>query len=362
MASNCKACTDLREYAPEFVMNGVTDNVCLSLENDNGLGNHEDHTDCDDLHDAVDCLVGNMDDEIEAYEICGWKLYMHKLVPNLHMTIKAVICAVCGLWNNICRLWCWVNYLVNGVTIEVGESYKETDDIKIYAGKGVSFLIRGSTSHEGTDVILKSYGNMLRLAGSLTFFTGGNWDDVDEVGNFDNGAVARRSKTRKGNNVWDTNENHIRGGELAYEIRLPKKQYPFIKDIKQGWGTGSISGMDFTTLVVIFDGDGNCNNGVYAYGQHGACNTETGASVAGSDEGHLVEPNYWYIQMRIKGWRHNDTDVHMGSVAGPELYGGGEARTPMALMCMEVDPENGVCGPLGNHEDCEMELHQGDVE
>lgn len=100
---SCSACNDLREYAPEFVVNGVTDNVCQSLQANTGLNPNLDtkHTDCEDLHDVNDCLVGNMDDEVEEFEVCDWKDFMHQFIPNLYETLKAMICAICGLWKAI---------------------------------------------------------------------------------------------------------------------------------------------------------------------------------------------------------------------------------------------------------------------
>lgn len=100
MAINCSSCNDLRENAPEFVLNGVTDTVCTSLKNDTGFNPSNDTTDCDDLNDANDCLIGNMEDEVEAYDVCDWKEFMKRFIPNVYNVIKAMICAICGLWCN----------------------------------------------------------------------------------------------------------------------------------------------------------------------------------------------------------------------------------------------------------------------
>lgn len=100
MATNCSACNDLRENAADFLVNGVTNTACTSLKNDTGFNPSSNTNDCDDLNDANDCLVGNMADEIEAYDICDWKEFMKKFIPNVYNVIKAIICAVCGLWCN----------------------------------------------------------------------------------------------------------------------------------------------------------------------------------------------------------------------------------------------------------------------
>lgn len=104
---DCNACAELRESASEFVQNGVTDTVCTSLKNDTGFNPNLTvaHTDCEDLDTANDCLIGEMDAKIEAHDVCDWKEYMHKFVPNLYEMLKAMICAMCGLWSNVHRLW-----------------------------------------------------------------------------------------------------------------------------------------------------------------------------------------------------------------------------------------------------------------
>ena len=125
MAINCSACNDLRETAPEFVQNGVTDTVCTSLKNDTGFNPSNDRTDCDDLNDANDCLIGNMEDEIEAYDICDWKTFMKTLIPNIYNVIKAIICAICGLWCNFHAL---ISALQNTASFTPTQKYLRSSD------------------------------------------------------------------------------------------------------------------------------------------------------------------------------------------------------------------------------------------
>ncbi len=74
---NCSACNTLQEKSADFVQNGVTTTVCTSLKNDTGFSASNGNNDCTDLDLANDCLIGNMEDEIDAYEVCDWKTYMH---------------------------------------------------------------------------------------------------------------------------------------------------------------------------------------------------------------------------------------------------------------------------------------------
>lgn len=95
---DCSACNDLRNYAPNFVQNGVDDIVAASLKNNTGLnpGLAVLHNDCEDLNDVNDCLIGRMTDELEAYDVCDWKDFMKKHNSNLYETLKAMIAALCG--------------------------------------------------------------------------------------------------------------------------------------------------------------------------------------------------------------------------------------------------------------------------
>lgn len=103
-SKSCTACNDLREYAPDFVLNGVTDTVCENLANNEGLSGADGHVDCDDLHDVNDCLIANMDDEVESFDVCEWKDFMHQYIPNNYETLKAIICSICGQWDRMSDL------------------------------------------------------------------------------------------------------------------------------------------------------------------------------------------------------------------------------------------------------------------
>lgn len=98
---SCTACEELRQEAPEFVMSGLTDDMCTSLMNDTGIEPSSGHDDCEDLNNLNDCLVGNMEAEVKAYNVCDWKKFAEEFIPNLWTTLKAMICAICGLWKNV---------------------------------------------------------------------------------------------------------------------------------------------------------------------------------------------------------------------------------------------------------------------
>lgn len=321
MALNCEACSDLREYAPDFVLNGVTDDIAASLENNTGLNPSLDpiHKDCEDLNDVNDCLVGNMEAEVDAYEVCDWKAYVKKIIPNIHQTIKAVIASICGIWKNIEKLFCLINFILEGVTIEVGENPDTSANCYVVAGKGVSFLKPHAGQAKAADISLVSFGTLFRVNGTCEFYTS-DFTDEAACGNYDGNTSSAGgyavSKNRKGNSVWGDNFTNIEFGELAFEIRMNRRVAPYdiIKNFSGGFGQGVGSGA-FQCLVMTFGG------GSYAYGQHGDCSTSTGEPVLSDySKGHLVPDGWTYVQVRIK----NTWEV-MGDSDG-------KRRTPRGIL------------------------------
>ena len=104
MAKSCKACQDLQVDAPNLIVNGLTATEIASLKNNTGLNPSSGNDDCTDLNNMNDCLIGNMSDEIDAFDVCDWKDYTKNYVNNVWTMFKAIICAVCGLWTNLKNL------------------------------------------------------------------------------------------------------------------------------------------------------------------------------------------------------------------------------------------------------------------
>lgn len=101
---NCAACSDLQASSPGLIVNGLGTTECTSLKNNTGLNPSSGHNDCTDLDDMNDCLIGNMEDEIDAYDVCEWKDYMRHFVNNTWTVFKGIICAICGLWAKIANI------------------------------------------------------------------------------------------------------------------------------------------------------------------------------------------------------------------------------------------------------------------
>lgn len=297
---NCSACDSLREDAPNFVVNGLGTTECNSLKNDTGLNPSSGNNDCTDLENMNDCLIGNMESEIELYDVCDWKDYMRKFVQNAWTMFKGIICAICGIWTNIKnmlarlkKLECLVDFLYQGATFNFGE-YSNTGNSYIVAGKGVSFSNVDASGTSADLYMIYIAGGLCRMGGSCLFYKD-DFTDRIKTFNFDNGTDIRQTTSRKGNPIWDSHDTKPGGAssELVYEIRLKKEEFPQIKSIQAGLALNNVGG-GFHGVFASY------NEGSYAPGQHGNCDSYTGRGTQESyDDGHLVPSGWIYIQCRI---------------------------------------------------------------
>lgn len=177
----CDACEDLKTNHPNFVANGLTDTECTSLKNDTGFTPSVGHTDCEDLGNANDCLIGNMQEEIKDKEVCDWKDFTSSLVGNIHAVLSGIICAICGIWINIHNLWNKVNqhdcYIEN---LYKETSFDFTEDM-FTKGTGISFDSRKGDEHY-VDVGMVVKGNIYRIIGSIEIdLTDSHWGSIGKA-------------------------------------------------------------------------------------------------------------------------------------------------------------------------------------
>ena len=138
---NCSACEDLRQDDPNLIVNGFTDTECASLQNNTGLNPSSGNDDCEDLNNLNDCLVGNMETEVDAYDVCDWKTFMKKFIPNVWTVLKAMICAICGLWTQLTNI-------INKVNCTYGALGKLTNTLAGSTG-GTAFVRYFRNNGEG---------------------------------------------------------------------------------------------------------------------------------------------------------------------------------------------------------------------
>lgn len=323
---SCDACEELRQVDPNLIVNGFGNDECTSLQNDTGLVASSGNNDCEDLNNLNDCLVGNMENEVDAYDVCDWKTFMKRFIPNVWTVLKGIICAICGIWTNIHNLWnlanrvdCIVDYLMNGAAFTFGEMSTDTTSY-IVAGKGVSFANVGSTGTSSDVSVTYIAGGLARISGSLLLYTS-DFTDRKSVYNYDNSGVnPTKSSSRRGNALWDSHDQNPTGGsQLLYELRIKKSEFPQIKRFFEGIGLNQDGGGYHTLFTYV-------NEGSYANGQNGHCDHNNGDPAnEDSDRGHLVPAGWMYIQCRVTWIENLNAD------------GNGKQFTPAGLMGIRVN-------------------------
>lgn len=321
----CDSCEQLRQDHPDFIINGFSDENCESISDNKGLDGKNDN--CEDLHNMNDCMIGMMENEVKAYETCDWKKFMRRFIPNVWTLFKGIICWLCGLQ-------CKTDILSNGVSLTISE--EDTGQSHIIAGKGISFLGTGTGYAQSQVKLLYIAGGLVRVQGSL-LFNKDNFTDADDCYNYDaDGREPQMStnKRRLGNPIWNNTEHTtidgedyyrtkpmVGGGELLYEIRISKEQYPFIKGMYAGNATPTGGGAYQVNLSVFSEGE-------WAYGQHGRCN-EDGVGEDGHSNGHKVPAGWIYVQARMVNITYLNAD--------------GFQYSPRGFMGIRVDTDGVEC-------------------
>lgn len=232
--NNCAACDDLREYAPDFVVNGVTNNVCNSLMNDTGLNAAASgtHTNCQDLKDANDCLVGNMVDEIDAYGECDWKIFMKSFISNLYNVLYAIICSECGLLKRMRKAECNIENLMGDKSITLvpneGNKFRMVDGVHLNTNQAPLVMRFAGTIGQITGSIRcdenmpSSYTN-----GVTTPWTGYSMASVLQGGNE---VYTIATDPTHGNAHRHSKEGNLPyGGFLLYEYEVKACDYGFTR-------------------------------------------------------------------------------------------------------------------------------------
>lgn len=312
----CDSCEELRQNAPNLVMNGLTDTEIDNIYDGNGYGGESDN--CTDVNNANDCFIGMMENEVDKYDNCDWKEFMKHFINNVWTVMKSIITWLCGLE-------CKINYLVKGASFYFSETTEGVES-KIVKGKGVDFSIRSATSEQhATDV------QLVYVGGAVCYITGSLYT-------FKSSYIDAHGVTQEGNSVWNFEASGYdlpAGGELLYEIRIKKEEYPQIKRLFRGEGWNAGGGQDFFHAYFVW-----FNEGSYAYGQHGWCDSDGSPSATGYSHGHLVPTGWMYIQCRM---------LYVGHIPISDRKDGGgvtrqaSALTPHGYMGIRLNEDNIEC-------------------
>lgn len=192
---NCSACEEIKQEVPSIVTDGLSNTMCTSLKNDTGLKASSGNDDCDDLNNLNDCLVGNMETEIDKHDVCDWKPFTKSLIGNLWTTLKAMICAICGLWTNVHNLWTTISSLC---------LKRDGNKIVLYSNLGDHC----SVTDNDTKYSLSKNGDKIILTG-----TDGSADQVTDSDTWQPNTASQAGYVAKGdghaNQVWATNDSGV---------------------------------------------------------------------------------------------------------------------------------------------------------
>lgn len=202
---HCEACETLKQEVPEFVVNGLDETMCASLASDTGLKPSAGHNDCTDLNNLNDCLIGNEETEIDLYEVCDWKEFMKQFIANLWTTLKAMICSICGMWEQIHCTWNSLVKLVNtlasttgGVAfvryyrdLGAGDAVPYWENVTVGTHKTLDIYMDSAGASSGSQPADRDYVVMISnctnyvgfndLAGRVTYYSSGDTRDVADI-------------------------------------------------------------------------------------------------------------------------------------------------------------------------------------
>ena len=248
---NCEACSQLKSVDPNLAVNGWSDTECTSFKNNTGLNPSKGRNDCQDLELLNDCLIGNMEKEVDSYGNCDWREFAKRFIPNLWTVLTAIKCALCGIWSRLSRYDCLIDALTEEKRIDI-DGLTEAE-----LGLGVEWRTSGSGAIAYPAIVGNAF--VLRINGSLTF-TGSKW--LNFQGNTDDGN-------------W-----------LVYRYKLKKSKY----GLKTAWSN---------TLETNNAGD------ISGYAQvYGAGETTPGYWGWDDPNGAVTVPDgYIYIDVRISNIR-----------------------------------------------------------
>lgn len=282
---SCSSCEDLRQDAPNLILNGLGDTEIASLKNNTGYNPSNDNNDCTDLENAIDCLIGSMINEIEAYDVCDWKEFMKAYLPN-HWTVdRSLLASLCGAWCYIRQLTVGKNYGLH--------AYEDDDPTKpAINGFKIASGVKVNYSSVGTaPAAIYIYGNTARVTGTLRFdgympstYTNGQnvyWTD------FYNGGTDITNVAGHSSAHGDTPN----GGLLLYQYEIDPCDFGFSRIFSVSLFPGTAG--DFRCRLVTV-----AKGGYYPY-DWGVDTTQPG-NVDGMQQYSPLDDNKILIQCRLE--------------------------------------------------------------
>lgn len=135
----CAACDELKVYAHEFLVHGVTEDIANGFYNNTGFIPNDKRKNCEDLQNANDCLIFGENEKASMYNQCDWQEAYETITNNVGIMYELLIHSDCGQWDQIDALWkalqdgldaVWK--AINKLQGDVNNLNQEINDLKTY--------------------------------------------------------------------------------------------------------------------------------------------------------------------------------------------------------------------------------------
>lgn len=125
----CAACEDLKVYAHDFLVHGVTDDVANGFYNNTGFIKNDKRKNCEDLQNANDCLIFGENEKASMYNQCDWQEACATITNNAGIMYELLIHSDCGQWDQIEALWKALNGGLDALWKEIEKLNQRCDTL-----------------------------------------------------------------------------------------------------------------------------------------------------------------------------------------------------------------------------------------
>lgn len=125
----CAACKDLKVYAHDFLVHGVTDDVANGFYNNTGFIKNDKRKNCEDLQNANDCLIFGENEKASMYNQCDWQEAYATITNNAGIMYELLIHSDCGQWDQIEALWKALNGGLDALWKEIEKLNQRCDTL-----------------------------------------------------------------------------------------------------------------------------------------------------------------------------------------------------------------------------------------
>ncbi|MCI3860057.1 hypothetical protein V6B05_01265 [Lactococcus garvieae] len=151
-----------------FCFTEITDEICENLHANEGIHPSvtNSNTDCDDLSALNDLGIGDLNNHLIPLDMCdveAWKCWLFSLLSWMWNINKAIICAICGLWDavvcidkktrnsvRVVKLWEGEKNIFDLPTIDVSEDMNQFDYLDLHVLCGTERVVSRMSLASGT--------------------------------------------------------------------------------------------------------------------------------------------------------------------------------------------------------------------